>query len=78
MEKLNVKLTCVDNGCIVKDEDHDTLAVYEKKKMGDVAYKDAIRRALKEKITDYLADLIMDGSDDIEIKDSYTIKVDIE
>ena len=78
MEKLNVKLTCVDNGCIVKDEDHDTLAVYEKKEMGDVAYKDAVRRALKEEITDYLADLIIDGSDNIESKDCYTIKVEIE
>lgn len=75
MEKLNFKLEFADNGVIVTDNDKDFVNVYEENEHGD-SYE-YTKRAIRDSIADTIAQLLLDGSDKLESKSIYKIKIEI-
>lgn len=77
MERLHFQVNFVDNGIIVKDTDSNAINVYQSKDEG-ADYKEYTERAMKESIGDIIAALMLDGSDKLQMKDKFNIKVEIK
>lgn len=75
MERLNFKLEFADNGVIVTDNSYGCVDVYEKKEGGN--YHECTARAISESVADTIAHLLLDGSEKLEQKTSYKIKIEI-
>lgn len=75
MERLNFKLEFADNGVIVTDNNKDFVNVYEENEHGD-SYE-YTKRAIRDSIADTIAQLLLDGSDKLEPKSIYKIKIEI-
>lgn len=77
MERLHYQVSFVDNGVIVKDTDMKSINVYQSKG-GEEDYREYTERAIKESIGDMIAALMLDGSDNLKIKDKFNIKIEIK
>lgn len=77
MERLHFQVSFCDNGVIVKDTDSKVINVYQSKD-GEADYKEYTERAMKESIGDIIAALMLDGSDKLQMKDKFNIKVEIK
>lgn len=75
MERLNFKLEFADNGVIVTDNNCGCVNVYEEKEGGN--YFEYTARAISESVADTIAHLLLDGSEKLEQKTSYKIKIEI-
>lgn len=75
MERLSFKLEFADNGVIVTDNDTDFVNVYEENERGDSS--EYTRRAISDSIADTIAHLLLSGSDRLEPKSIYKIKIEI-
>ena len=75
MERLNFKLEFADNGVVVTDNNKDFVNVYEENEHGD-SYEYS-RRAISDSIEDTIAHLLLNGSDRLEPKSIYKIKIEI-
>lgn len=75
MERLNFKLEFADNGVVVTDNNKDFVNVYEENEHGD-SYE-YTRRAISDSIADTIAHLLLNGSDRLEPKSIYKIKIEI-
>ena len=75
MEKLNFKLEFADNGVIVTDDSSGFVNVYEEKENGD--YHEYTKRAISETVVDTIAHLLLDGTEKLEQKSIYKIKIEI-
>lgn len=75
MERLNFKLEFADNGVVVTDNNKDFVNVYEENEYGD-SYE-YTRRAISDSIADTIAHLLLNGSDRLEPKSIYKIKIEI-
>lgn len=75
MERLSFKLEFADNGVIVTDNDTDFVNVYEENERGDSS--EYTRRAISDSIADTIAHLLLNGSDRLEPKSIYKIKIEI-
>lgn len=75
MERFNFKLEFADNGVIVTDNNKDFVNVYEENEHGD-SYE-YTKRAIRDFIADTIAQLLLDGSDKLEPKSIYKIKIEI-
>lgn len=75
MEKLNFKLEFADNGVIVTDNSCGCVNVYEEKEGGN--YHEYTARAISESVADTIAHLLLDGSEKLEQKSIYKIKIEI-
>lgn len=76
MERLNFKLEFADNGVIVTDNNKNFVNVYEENEHGD-SYE-YTKRAISDSIADTIAYLLLDGSDNLKVKDKFQIKVEIK
>ncbi len=83
MERLHYQVEFADNGVIVKDTDSKVLEVFQEKESEQNAYveteryREYTRRAICEGIAHTIADLLLDGSEDLQIKDKFNIKIEI-
>ncbi len=75
MERLNFKLEFADNGVIITDDNSGCVNVYEEKEGGN--YHEYTARAISESVADTIAHLLLDGSEKLEQKTSYKIKIEI-
>lgn len=75
MEKFNFKLEFADNGVIVTDNSSGCVNVYQEKKDGN--YHECTARAISESVVNVIADLLINGSDKLESKVKYGIKIEI-
>ena len=75
MEKLNFKLEFADNGVIVTDDSSGFVNVYEEKENGD--YHEYTKRAISESVVDTIAHILLDGTEKLEQKSIYKIKIEI-
>ena len=75
MEKLNFKIEFADNGVIVTDDSSGFVNVYEEKENGD--YHEYTKRAISESVVDTIAHLLLDGTEKLEQKSIYKIKIEI-
>lgn len=75
MERLNFKLEFADNGVIITDDNSGGVNVYEEKEGGN--YHEYTVRAISESVADTIAHLLLDGSEKLEQKSSYKIKIEI-
>ena len=77
MEKLNFKIEFADNGVIVTDSSNGFLNVnvYEEKENGD--YHEYTKRSISETVVDNIAHLLLDGTEKLEQKSIYKIKIEI-
>lgn len=75
MERLSFKLEFADNGVIVTDNDTDFVNVYEENERGDSS--EYTKRAISDSIADTIAHLLLSGSDRLEPKSIYKIKIEI-
>ena len=75
MEKFNFKIQFADNGVVVTDNNSDFVNVYEENEHGD-SYE-YTRRAISDSIADTIAHLLLSGSDRLEPKSIYKIKIEI-
>lgn len=75
MERLNFKLEFADNGVIITDDNSGCVNVYEEKEGGN--YHEYTVRAISESVADTIACLLLDGSEKLEQKTSYKIKIEI-
>ena len=75
MEKLNFKLEFADNGVIVTDSSSGFVNVYEEKENGD--YHEYTKRAISETVVDTSAHLLLDGTEKLNQKSIYKIKIEI-
>lgn len=75
MERLSFKLEFADNGVIVTDNNKDFVNVYEENERGDSS--EYTRRAVSDSIADTIAHLLLNGSDRLEPKSIYKIKIEI-
>ena len=75
MEKLNFKVEFADNGVIVTINNKDFVNVYEENERGDSS--EYTRRAISDSIADTIAHLLLSGSDRLEPKSIYKIKIEI-
>lgn len=76
MERLNFKLEFADNGVIVTDNNKNFVNVYEENEHRD-SYE-YTKRAISDSIADTIAYLLLDGSDNLKVKDKFQIKVEIK
>ena len=75
MERLNYKLEFADNGVIVTDNSCGCINVYEEKEGGN--YFEYTARAISESMAETIAHLLLVGSDKLQQKSSYKIKIEI-
>lgn len=75
MKKLSFKIEFADNGVIVTDNNKDFVNVYEENEHGDSS--EFTRRAINDSIADTIAHLLLNGSDRLEPKSIYKIKIEI-
>lgn len=75
MERLNYKLEFADNGVIITDDNSGGVNVYEEKEGSN--YQEYTARAISESIADTVAYLLLDGTDKLETKSVYKIKIEI-
>lgn len=75
MERLSFKLEFADNGVIVTDNNKDFVNVYEENERDDSS--EYTRRAISDSIADTIAHLLLNGSDRLEPKSIYKIKIEI-
>jgi hypothetical protein len=75
MERLSFKLEFADNGVVVTDNNKDFVNVYEENERGDSS--EYTRRAISDSIADTIAHLLLYGSDRLEPKSIYKIKIEI-
>lgn len=75
MEKFNFKIQFANNGVVVTDDNSDFVNVYEENEHGD-SYE-YTRRAISDSIADTIAHLLLSGSDRLELKSIYKIKIEI-
>lgn len=75
MERLNFKLEFADNGVVVTDNDKDFVNVYEENERGD-SYE-YTKRAISDSIANTIAYLLLNGSNKLESKSIYKIKIEI-
>lgn len=76
METLHYQIEFCDNGVLVTDKDNGAKSVYQsKERSGD--YREYTERAMKESIGGMIAALMLDGSDKLQIKDKFNIKIEI-
>lgn len=75
MERFNFKLEFADNGVVVTDNDKDFVNVYEENEHGD-SYE-YTKRAISDSIADTIAYLLLNGSNKLELKSIYKIKIEI-
>lgn len=75
MERLNFKLKFADNGVIVTDDNSGGVNVYQEKEGSN--YYEYTARAISESIIDTVAHLLLDGTDKLETKSVYKIKIEI-
>lgn len=75
MERLSFKLEFADNGVIVTDNNKDFVNVYEENERGDSS--EYTRRAISDSIADTITHLLLNGSDRLEPKSIYKIKIEI-
>lgn len=79
MERLHYKVMFADNGVIIKNTDSNILEVFEEKDSSEQHsdYREYTKRALSEGVAHYIADLLLDGSDNLELKDEFKINIEI-
>lgn len=75
MERLNFKLEFADNGVVITDNNKDFVNVYEENEHGDSS--EYTKRAISDTIADTIAHLLLSGSDRLEPKSIYKIKIEI-
>lgn len=75
MEKLSFKIEFADNGVVVTENNKYFVNVYEENEHGD-SYE-YTRRAISDSIADTIAHLLLSGSDRLEPKSIYKIKIEI-
>ena len=75
MEKLNFKIEFADNGVIFTDDSSGFVNVYEEKENGD--YHEYTKRAISESVVDTIAHLLLDGTENLNQKSIYKIKIEI-
>lgn len=75
MERLNFKVEFADNGVIVTINNKDFVNVYEENERGDSS--EYTIRAIRDSIADMIAHLLLGGSDRLEPKSIYKIKIEI-
>lgn len=75
MERLNYKLEFADNGVIITDDNFGGVNVYQEKEGSN--YQEYTARAISESIADTVAHLLLDGTDKLETKSVYKIKIEI-
>lgn len=75
MERLNYKLEFADNGVIITDDNSGGVNVYQEKEGSN--YQEYTARAISESIADTVAHLLLDGTDKLETKSVYKIKIEI-
>lgn len=75
MERLNYKLEFADNGVIITDDNSGGINVYQEKEGSN--YQEYTARAISESIVDTVAHLLLDGTDKLETKSIYKIKIEI-
>lgn len=75
MERLNYKLEFADNGVIITDDNSGGINVYQEKEGSN--YHEYTARAISESIVDTVAHLLIDGTDKLEMKSIYKIKIEI-
>lgn len=76
MERLNFKLEFADNGVVITDNNKDFVNVYEENEHGDSS--EYTKRAISNTIADTIAYLLLNGSDKLESKSIYKIKIEIK
>ena len=79
MERLHYKVMFADNGVIIKNTDSNILEVFEEKDNSEQYsdYTEYTKRALSEGIAYYIAELLLNDSDDLELKDEFKINIEI-
>lgn len=75
MEKLSYKIEFADNGVVVTDNNKYFVNVYEENEHGD-SYE-YTGRAISDSIADTISHLLLNGSDRLEPKSIYKIKIEI-
>lgn len=75
MEKLSFKIEFAANGVVVTENNKYFVNVYEENEHGD-SYE-YTRRAISDSIADTIAHLLLSGSDRLEPKSIYKIKIEI-
>ena len=75
MERLNFTVEFADNGVIVMINNKDFVNVYEENERGDSS--EYTIRAIRDSIADMIAHLLLGGSDRLEPKSIYKIKIEI-
>lgn len=75
MEKLSYKIEFADNGVVVTDNNKYFVNVYEENEHGDSF--EYTKRAISDSIADTIAHLLLNGSDRLEPKSIYKIKIEI-
>lgn len=77
MERINFKLEFADNGVIVTDSSYGfvNVNVYQEKEDGN--YEEYTKRAISESVVDTIAHLLLDGTEKLEQKSIYKIKIEI-
>lgn len=75
MERLNFTVEFADNGVIVTDSSSGFVNVYEEKENGD--YHEYTKRAISESVDEIIAHLLLDGTDNLNQKSIYKIKIEI-
>lgn len=75
MEKLSYKIEFAYNGVVVTENNKYFVNVYEENEHGD-SYE-YTRRAISDSIADTIAHLLISGSDRLEPKSIYKIKIEI-
>ncbi len=76
MEKLSYEIELVDNGAIIRDNDDHHLEVFEQQ--DNETYVGCYKRAIAETIGHYIATLLDGGSDKLEVKCKYSIKIQVK
>lgn len=75
MERLNFKLEFADNGVIVTDDSSGCINVYQERKDGN--YHEYTARVISESVAETITHLLLGGSDKLEQKSVYKIKIEI-
>ena len=75
MERINFKLEFADNGVIVTDGSSACVNVYQEKEDGN--YHEYTKRAISDSIVDTIAHVLIDGTEKLEQKSIYKIKIEI-
>lgn len=74
MEKLSYTVELADNGIIVHDNVSKSKDVYQRK--GE-QYGEYFKRGLSESVASCIADILLNGTDNLPTQDKYNIKIEI-